>query len=118
MPYITDYGLWQYTPVTDIEKVKDFILGGEVPIPRILNIGVRKAIEILTGAKMPTEMRWFEIEMSPGDRILVLKKRKGVSLAFMDEWEPQELLSKFEYGILWYISEPIDQMESFNVIEI
>jgi hypothetical protein len=54
-------------------------------------------------------MRWFDIEMTPGDRILVMKKKKDVSLGYMneDQWEPTELVSKFEFGVLWYASEKL-----------
>jgi hypothetical protein len=105
----TNYGLWMYTEA-DIEEARTFILGGEKPIARILNPAMRSAIEILTGAELPREMRWFDIEMTPGDRILVMKKRKGVSLAFMaeDQWEPNELLGKFEFGVLWYVAENLE----------
>lgn len=104
----SNYGLWNYTPA-DIEEARNFLLGGEKPIARILNPSMRMAIEILTGVELPRELRWFDLDLFPGDRILVMKKKKGVSLAFMaeDQWEPKELLEKFEFGVMLYVSEPI-----------
>jgi hypothetical protein len=108
-PLVTNYGMWMYTEA-DIEEARTFILGGEKPVARILNPAMRTAVEILVGIELPSKMRWFDIELIPGDRILVMKKRKGVSLAFMTEeqWEQKELLSKFEFGVMWYVAENLE----------
>jgi hypothetical protein len=105
---IPNYGLWMYTEAS-LEEAKTFLLGGEKPIARILNPAMREAIAILTSVELPRSMRWFDIEMTPGDRILVMKKKKDVSLGYMgeDQWEPTELVSKFEFGVLWYASEKL-----------